>query len=329
MTTKGILERYNNLSVEEEFVNNYLYNPINLKYSEIVDFKRPKKFYVNKSIENFRTNKKGNLKTLREFQNLYIHKFIINPNKKGKNIYFSFGIKKKNKNKNLNNNIYYKEIEKQRPISEIEFLKRTNNLLSPNLKRNSSSLIKVKNRNNQLLLKLNKDRIPSSIKSKNNNNSLTGYIRSASLFLSRQQSSRLTLIKELSNRLLGEKNKKEESFKFVNYPLKKNNSTYLIESGKSRNSKFNTKLFETYDISKVNTRINNNKIQNSKFIEFSRNNCNLSHACVIRKQICSNSIRRTKLQKRPKIPLRLFSSDLRKMSTLEKYYLKFGVFPYY
>ena len=321
--TKGILERYNNLNIEEEFINNYLYHPINLKYSEIIDFQRPKKFYVNKSIENFRTNKKGNLKTLREFQNLYIQKFIISPKIKEKNVYFSFGIKRKNKNKYLDSDII-NEIEKQRPKSKIEVLKRTNNLLNSYDQRNSSNFIK--NKNNQLFLKMNKNRITSSIKNQNDNNNLTNN-RNIFSYLFRQQSSKLTLIKEISKRLLGKENKKEESSKYAFYPLKKSNSTYLNESSKSRNLKTKNKFNEINNNKQKNI-YQKNKTQNIKFIEFSRNSCNLSDACVIQRQIYPNSDRKSKLQKKPKTPLRIFSSDLKKMTTLENYYLKFGVFPY-
>ena len=73
----------------------------------------------------------------------------------------------------------------------------------------------------------------------------------------------------------------------------------------------------------------NNKNNNIKFIEVKRDNFNFSDNCIILRQKFQNSERKLKLNKRPKIPLRLFSSNLRPLSTLERYYLKFGVYPYY
>ena len=351
MATNYIVEKYNNLNIEEEFINNYLYRPLNIKFSEIIHFKKPKKFFVNKSIENFRTNKKGNLKTLREFQNLYIHKFMIKP-KLEKNFKINFSLPvKEEKEKRKNKKKYYKEnyninndIEKQRPFSQIESFKRANILLNSFRKKHSSYLIRK--RNNQIINKIknrsndiNYTNIINKIDNYNvynNNNCKIKNKRNHSSLSVRYEKSKLSLIKELSKKALESDNnnkniKPEENTKEFHYILKRNNSIYLNNSQNSKNlnnkiNKFN--YHELIDEYKDNF-IKNNRIKNIKYIEIIRNSCDFSDAYVIEKQICPNITKKIKLQKRPKIPLRLFSSDVRQMSTLEKYYLKFGVFPYY
>ena len=337
MTTNNFIEKYNNLNIEEEFINNYLYRPNNIKSSEIIQFKKPKKFNINKSIEDFRTNKKGNLKTLREFQNLYIHKFIIKPRKKEKKIkfHFSFGIKKENKNINVNKNNYNKkkyfindEIEKQRPISQIDYLKRANILLNSSKSRNTSYYIKK--RSDQLINKINQYNIrtrninSSSTINKNNcdNNKKLKNIRNTPSLSYKCKKSKLTLIKELSQKILNTKNKE------TNDNLKNSNISYFNESNNSRNFNNEINKYKSFGLIKNRNNLKSENINHVKYREISRYNCNLSDAYVIEKQICPNSANKIKLQKRPKIPLRLFSSDVRQMSTLEKYYLKFGVFPY-
>ena len=352
MATNYIVEKYNNLNIEEEFINNYLYRPLNIKFSEIIHFKKPKKFFVNKSIENFRTNKKGNLKTLREFQNLYIHKFIIHPKpEKDFKINFSLPIKKvkiSNKIKTKFNKEKYcinNDIEKQRPFSQIESFKRANILLNSFRKKHSSYLIrkrnnqiinKIKNRNNDINYSDTINKIDSFNVYDNNKNNKIKNKRNFSSLSVRYEKSKLSLIKELSQKALESeyynKNIKAEENNDIHYTLKKsNNSIYLNNSQNSKNlnNKINNfKYYETIDEYKDNF-IKNNKIKNIKYIEIARNCCDFSDAYVIEKQVCPNIAKKTKLQKRPKIPLRLFSSEVRQMSTLEKYYLKFGVFPYY
>ena len=321
MTTNNIIEKYNNLNIEEEFINNYLYRPINIKSSEIIQFKKPKKFYINKSIEDFRTNKKGNLKTLREFQNLYIHKFIIKPRKKEKiKFHFSFGIKKENKNINVNKNNYNKkkyyindEIEKQRPISQIDYLKRANILLNSSKSRNTSYYIKK--RSDQLINKIDQ----YNIRTRNINSSSTINKNNCD---NKTKLNIRTLIKELSQKILNTKNKE------TNDNLKNSNISYFNESNNSRNFNNEINKYKSFGLIKNRNNLKSENINHVKYREISRYNCNLSDAYVIEKQICPNSANKIKLQKRPKIPLRLFSSDVRQMSTLEKYYLKFGVFPY-
>jgi threonyl-tRNA synthetase len=133
MATNIIIEKYNNLNEEENLMNNYIYRPINIKNSELIQLKKPKKFFVNKLIENFRTNKRGNLKTLREFQNLYIHKFLLHKKKeeetKNRTSLFSPNCKKiKFKNIDKENSLHYNNNEfiNNRPSSTKNFLKVSN-----------------------------------------------------------------------------------------------------------------------------------------------------------------------------------------------------------
>ena len=331
MTTDYIINKYNNLNIEEEFINNYFYSPVNIRYSEIIQIKKPKKFHVNKKIENFRTTRKGNMKTLREFQNLYIHKFIIKP-KPENYLKINFSSLKKNEKikHKVNQNIKFVVIKnnKQRPFSH-DSLKRANILLN-SFNKHSSYFIRKRSsqiNNNQ------KRYIFSSITDQTNkdiNNNTLKNIRNFSSIPMRYEKSKLTLIKELSQKLLNEENKKENKKEFKDL-LKRNNSFCLNESQNSRylNNKINKfKYFDTIDKYKKNF-IKNNKIKNIKYIEIKRDYCDFSDAYDIQKQECPYFTKKVKIQKRPKIPLRLFSSDVRQMSTLEKYYLKFGVFPYY
>ena len=344
MTTNYIIEKYNNLNLEEDFVNNYLYKPINLKYAAIVQFKKPKKFYINRAIEDFRTNKKGNLKTLREFQNLYIHKFIISPKNKEKKIkfHFSFGIKKEEKNKNKYNknvNNINNEIEKQIPISQIDSLKRTNILLYSSKTRNGSYYIK--RRSNQLINNNNQHNIKTTSINSSSLNKKCSYINdklknnrnfSSFSFKYENEKSKLTLIKELSQKILNKKKKDINEFQRNNhYSLKKKNLSFFNESQNSRNDYDKLNKNKNYERNKKNYKYNlkkNNQIQNNKYIEISRNDCDFSDAYIIQRQVGPNSATTNKIKKRQKIPLRLFSSDVKQMSTLERYYLKFGVFPF-
>ena len=336
MATDYIVDEYNNLNLEEEFINNYLYRPINIKYAEIAQFKRPKKFFVNKKIENFRTNKKGNLKTLREFQNLYIHKFIIKPKPPANNL--SLTTKKNEaKNKHKKNFKYYInnaiDNDKERPFSH-DSLKRANILLNSFSKKNSSYFIrKKKNQLNKkrIIYSSIRNQINNEINNNSNiNNNLLKKVRSFSTLPLRYEKSKLSLIKELSEKTLNQ-NKNEYQKDFNLLSLKRNNSFYLNESQNSRylkNKVEKYKYFDTIDKYKENF-IKNNKIKNVKYIEIIRNYCDFSDAYVIKKQEFPYFKKKVKIQKRPKIPLRLFSSDVRQISNLEKYYLRFGVFPYY
>ena len=339
MTTSYIIEKYNNLNLEEDFINNYLYRPINIKHSEIILFKKPKKFYVNKLIENFRTNKKGNLKTLREFQNLYIHKFIIHQkNQEEKEIknHFSFATPKNQKNKHINKenlNIINNEIKQQRPFSNMDYLKRANILLSPSLKRNSSYFINRKNsklnfQNNYKNININ---INSLIQKNNNNNNKPSIKNKSHSSFSFIKKSKLSLIKEVSQKALNQNiNIIKTPSENLEYSLSKNNSICFndIQNIKKINKK-NHKNKYFYNKNNIDLNVKKKKIDNVKYIEISRNYSSLSDALVIEKQIAPDSRRKSQFHKRPRKHLRLFSSGIQKMSTLEKYYLKFGVFPYY
>ncbi len=332
MATNTIFEKYNNLNEEEEMMNNYVYRPIHIRSSEIFRFKKPKKFFVNKFVENFKTNKKGNLKTLREFQNLYIHKFLLNKKKeeeaKNKSNIFSakckkIKIKTVNKGHLLNN-----EIIKQRPSTSKNFQKITNishnSLIKNNTpysinnkKYNRLSTSKIYNKNmniNTSLLK--KDNINNE---NNNNNDNNEYIiRISSRYESfRNKLSKLHLIKEISEKLLNQNNEKKNNkilYICCKYSINKKNTIYF---NKNKNNIIKLKRNQSFDSQ-----------FNQKYIEISRNNCALSSAIIVKRQKCLLSRSKSTVKKRPKIPLRLFSSGIKNMNTLEKYYLKFGVFPF-
>ena len=337
MTTSYIIEKYNNLNLEEDFINNYLYRPINIKHSEVILFKKPKKFYVNKLIENFRTNKKGNLKTLREFQNLYIHKFIIhqkNQEEKEMKNHCSFATPKNEKNKHINKeifNVINNEIKQQRPFSNMDYLKRANILLSPSLKRNSSYFINRKSSQLSFQNHYKNININSLIQKNNNNNNKPSIKNKSHSSFSFIKKSKLSLIKEVSQKALNQKiNIIKTPSEYLEYSLSKNNSICFneIQNIKKINKK-NHKKKSLYSKNNIDLNLKKKKIDNNKYIEISRNYCSLSQALVIEKQITPDSRRKNKFHKRPRIPLRLFSSGIQKMSTLEKYYLRFGVFPYY
>jgi hypothetical protein len=131
--------------------------------------------------------------------------------------------------------------------------------------------------------------------------------------------SKLQLIKEIAERTLNQ-----------NYNIN-NKNTISQESFKHLMNKKNGISFNEKGIRKENIKLKRNKSFDIKFgekyMEISRNNSSLSKAIVIEKQQYLNSRNKKKVNKRPKIPLRLFSSGFKQMTALEKYYFKFGVFP--
>ena len=151
MMTNDIYERYNNLKTAEEYANNYSYGIKKIKNLELSKVKKPKKYIINKLVENFTSNKKGILKTLQEFQNLYIHKFIIDKKKAEKIILLRSN--KENSKYNvdhldLNNNIIINNSGKnpQIPFSKIDILKSSSVLSKLIKKRRSSIFLREKNK---------------------------------------------------------------------------------------------------------------------------------------------------------------------------------------
>ena len=335
MITNDIYERYNNLKTAEEYANNYSYGIKKIKNLELSKVKKPKKYVINKLVENFTSNQKGILKTLQEFQNLYIHKFIIDKKKEEKMILLRTN--KENSNYNvdhldLNNNIIINNSGKnpQIPFSKIDTLK-SSSVLSKQIKKRRSSIF-LREKNNNVIYKTHKNKnMTQSLLLKNNSNNKMIKKKSYSILL-RRDKSKLSLMKEITEIALNndynsdEKKKAYNDLKKSQKFLNKNNCT--ININKIINKLKNLESSKDY---KNNIKLirRNNKNNNIKYIEVKRDNFNFSDNCIILRQKFKNSERKLKLNKRPKIPLRLFSSNLRPLSTLERYYLKFGVYPYY
>ena len=339
MMTNDIYERYNNLKTAEEYANNYSYGIKKIKNLELSKVKKPKKYIINKLVENFTSNKKGILKTLQEFQNLYFHKFIIDKKKPEKMILLRTNKENSNFNNehfNINNNIIINNNGKnpQIPFSKIDTLK-SSSVLSKQIKRRRSSIF-LREKNNNVIYKTHKNKnMTQSLLLKNNsnkNNNNKRINKKSSFILLRKDKSKLSLMKEITEIALNndynsdEQQKAHKDLKKSPKFLNKNNSTKNISKIINR-----LKNLESSKDYKNNIELirRNNKCNNIKFIEVKRDNFNFSDNCIILRKKYQNSGRKLKINKRPKIPLRLFSSNLRPLSTLERYYLKFGVYPFY
>ena len=337
MMTNGIYERYNNLKTAEEYANNYSYGIKKIKNLELSKIIKPKKFVVNKLVENFNSNKKGILKTLQKFQNLYIHKFMVDKKKPEKFILLRTNKENSNFNIerfNLNNDIIINNNGKnpQIPFSKIDTLK-SSNVLSKQIKKRRSTVF-LREKNNNVIYKThkNKNMTQSLLLKKNINNNNKTIKKKSSAILLRRDKSKLSLMKEITEIALNndynsdEKKKDYKDLKKSKKFLNKNNCTKNINKIIDRLKNLESSKDYKNNIELVRR---NNKCNNIKYIEVKRNNFNFSDNCIILRPKYQNSERKLKLNKRPKIPLRLFSSNLRPLSTLERYYLKFGVYPYY
>ena len=347
MMTNDIYERYNNLKTAEEYANNYSYGIKKIKNLELSKIKKPQKFVVNKLVENFNSNKKGILKTLQEFQNLYFHKFIIDKKKPEKIILLRTN--KENSNFNvehldLNNNIItlFYDINNSGKNPQISFSKidtlKSSSVLSKQIKRRRSSIF-LREKNNNVIYKTHKNKnmtqsllLKNNSNNNNSNNNNRMIKKKSSSILLRRDKSKLSLMKEITEMALNndyysdEKKKVYKDLKKSQKFLNKNN--YIKNINKIINRLKNLESSKDYK-NNIELIRRNNKYNNIKFIEVKRDNFNFSDNCIILRQKFQNSERKLKLNKRPKIPLRLFSSNLRPLSTLERYYLKFGVYPYY
>ena len=337
MMTNGIYEKYSNLKTAEEYTNNYSYGIKKIKNLEIAQIKKPKMFHVNKLVENFNSNKKGILKTLQEFRNLYIHKFIMDKKIQEKTILLRF--KKESpifnvEQFNLNNNNIINNNDKnpQIPFSKIDTLK-SSSVLSKQIKQRRSSIF-LREKNNNITYKTykNKNKTQNFLLNNNRNNS-NKMIKNKStsiLLKKRRDKSKLSLMKEITEIALNNNSDEEKKgFKDLKKSqkiLNKNNCSRNINKIINR-----LKNLESSKDYKNNIELirKNNKSNDIKYIEVTRDNFNFSDNCIIFRPKYPNSKQKIKTNKRPKIPLRLFSSNIRPLSTLERYYLKFGVYPYY
>jgi hypothetical protein len=232
----------------------------------------------------------------------------------------------------LNNNIIINNSGKnpQIPFSKIDILK-SSSVLSKQIKKRRSSIF-LREKNNNVIYKSHKNKnmtqSPLLKNNSNNNNKMIKKKRYSNLL--RKDKSKLSLMKEITEIALNndynsdeKKNAYKDLKKYQKF-LNKNN----ININKIINKLKNLESSKDYK-NNIELIRRNNKYNNIKFIEVKRDNFNFSDNCIILKQKYQNSERKLKLNKRPKIPLRLFSSNLRPLSTLERYYLKFGVYPFY
>ena len=337
MMTNGIYEKYSNLKTAEEYANNYSYGIKKIKNLEIAQIKKPKMFLVNKLVENFNSNKKGILKTLQEFRNLYIHKFIMDKKIQEKTILLRF--KKESpifnvEQFNLNNNNIINNNDKnpQIPFSKIDTLKSSSVLSKQIKKRRSSIFLREKNNNITYKTYKHKNMTQSFLlnNNRNNNNKMIKNKSTSILLKKRRDKSKLSLMKEITEIALNNNSDEEKKgFKDLKKSqkiLNKNNCSRNINKIINR-----LKILESSKDYKNNIELirKNNKSNDIKYIEVTRDNFNFSDNCIIFRPKYPNSKQKIKTNKRPKIPLRLFSSNIRPLSTLERYYLKFGVYPYY
>ena len=334
-----IREKYEDLNLS----GTYLYNYKDLKHSGYVPCKKPEKiFYANDYVKKFYTSQKGNLKILREFQNLYIHKFLINIREikdrdKDKEKFKFKLFQKKEKNRRNDNGFDINKSKEKRITHENNLLQPSNVLLDSSNKRNTSFVRRINYRtiqkaeSDKKLNTLSKNTSSSLINKKNSRIQNLKGIRNFSAF-SLNGKSRLTLIKEISEKILSEKNQNGQNHKNKRFRLNKNKSANCLNHNHNLGKYKSLDLIEKFNNSKNISLINNfenHKSSNIKYYEISRRISNLSNAIIIKKQAFPCTAKRVKIKKRNKIPLRLFSCKDREMSSLEKYYLKFGIFPFY
>jgi hypothetical protein len=239
----------------------------------------------------------------------------------------------------LNNNIIINNSGKNPQISfsKIDTLK-SSSVLSKQIKRRRSSIF-LREKNNNVIYKTHKNKnmtqsllLKNNSNNNNSNNNNRMIKKKSSSILLRRDKSKLSLMKEITEMALNndyysdEKKKVYKDLKKSQKFLNKNN--YIKNINKIINRLKNLESSKDYK-NNIELIRRNNKYNNIKFIEVKRDNFNFSDNCIILKQKYQNSERKLKLNKRPKIPLRLFSANLRPLSTLERYYLKFGVYPYY
>ena len=208
MITNDIYERYNNLKSAEEYANNYSYGIKKIKNLELSKVKKPKKYIINKLVENFTSNKKGILKTLQEFQNLYFHKFIIDKKKEEKILLLRTNKENSNYNvdhldlKNNINTLFHDIINSaknpQIPFSKIDTLK-SSSVLSKQIKKRRSSIF-LREKNNNVIYKTHKNKnMTQSLLLKNNSNNKNKMIKKKNYsILLRRDKSKLSLMKEIT-----------------------------------------------------------------------------------------------------------------------------------
>ena len=334
-----LFEKYKNLNSEENFVNDYAYRNIEKLKSKpnlSIKLRKPKFYEKNKHIENFESLKLGSEKVLHEFQNLFIHKFLINENKKQKDMKKSFNTfdakqKVRPNFQIFNDNKIINKMEKEDAYkSLIKIIKNCDN--------KEDKLRRPQSRPQSRIIRLFPQNSSKSLRktlfnlSEKNKYLTYQYLKQGEKFLAKsvesiqkkpiklfQEKSKLSLLKQISSKII--QDKIAQALKF---PVKiKNDSSSNFRIKKRERIKSCLKLEENKN--SLDAYINNNNIssRNKRYIELSKNCCNLSDAIVIHKKYYFNSIiNEKKLTK--KIRPKNINLSKRPMTTLEKYYLRYG-----
>ena len=341
MTFNYLSEKYKNLTSEEEFVNDYSYKkPQNLKYKGSASFKRPKLFQINKYVENYESYKEGSKKILQEFQNLFIHKFLLNNNKKNK-------IKKTSNllllREKLSNKFKMNNDKKRNILNKIK--EDTYNSVIKIVKSNNKENIhqKIRSRSNPRISKLynspersSKSKRKATFKLSEKNKYLTYQFlklgndfskndkapkkRPITIF---QEKSRLALLKQLSSKIIQEEINKKINNKQTNEPALIHRCRSSYDKRKNINLEENNKLLESKVYLKKQKSNSNNDIYNPIYFEISRKGDNFSDALIIEKKEYPNTIKQIK--KRERRPRSEYLNHLnRPMSSLERYFIKYG-----
>ena len=332
-TYSFLLAKYKNLNSEEDFVNDYSYKNIVKLKSKInlsSKIKKPKLYEKNKYVENFESLKIGSKKVLHEFQNLFIHKFLMNEDKNQKDTKKNFNILEIKQKIRPNfrifndNKIINKKEKEETYKSLIKIIKNIDNK-EERFKRSQSrpqsrimrlyprssskslrkSIFNISERNKHLTyqcLKQGEKFLSNSIESSKN--------KSIRIF---KEKSKLSLLKQISSQIIqdniSEKINKQIPFSIYNKNNQRIKSGLKLEENKS-----------CFDLYSKNNYISS---RNKRYIELSKNLCNLSDAMVIHKKYFVNSIVKEK-----KIPKKMSYRNInllkRPLSSLEKYYLRYG-----
>ena len=326
-TYNFLLAKYKNLNSEEDFVNDYSYRNIQKLKSKISltsKIKKPKFYEINKRVENFESLKMGSEKVLHEFQNLYIHKFLLNENEKQKetkNSFNTFEIKQKLRPnfKMFNDNKIKNKKEKEDTYKSLIKIIKNINIKDEKFRRSQS-------RSQSRIMKLYPRSSSKSFRksifniSERNKHLAYQYLKQGEKFLSNsiesaknkpirifKEKSKLSLLKQISSKIindkitqtlkLSEKKNKQSSFNLYNKTNQRIKSGFKLEESKS--------CFDIYN------KNNNISSRNRRYIELSKNICNLSDAMVIHKKYFINSI--TKEIKAKKLPKKIRTKNINQL----------------
>ena len=316
MTYNYLYQKYKNLNLKEDLINGYSYShPISLKYKLKLNFKKPKLFPINRNVEDFESFESGSKKTLKEFQNLYMHRFSdINSYRNTlKKSLDSSTLKQKleKKYKMINNNS--KNKIKEDSYNSLMKIVKSNNKENQSKRGHLKLYILPKNSLNNIkrfsfnIPKENKC-LSRRLLKKENDIEKTPEKKKIKFF---KVESKLSLLEQISNKII-KSNEKYNS---------NNNSIRLINLKKKLNFEEYKNCFEPNIQSYF---INKNK--NMRYYELTKKGLNFSDSLIVEKKKYPNSKKKKKKIER-KISYEYLNSIKRPLSSLEKYFIKFGVFP--